>query len=162
MPFTSSLSISSKNLSKTTSKSKKVSCVTSNQLKTVNLVTFLNLALICCTLSNCFKWCQILYQIVLSGVTISADPEVVIGLYPHLLPSDRRRMLNQAQPTRPPTLSGEHLEEGMKHLITYLTQVVTVTPSHPHQTPTLTLSEAVNREAEFSESAEKRTTTFRG
>ena len=58
-----------------------------------------------------------------SGVKISADPEVVIGLYPHLLPSERRRTINQSQPTRPPTLSGEHLEEGMKHLINYLTQV---------------------------------------
>jgi hypothetical protein len=53
---------------------------------------------------------------------IEEDPEVVIGLYPHLLPSERRRTINQSQPTRPPTLSGEHLDEGMKHLINYLTQ----------------------------------------
>ena len=70
-------------------------------------------------------------------VKISTDPEVVIGLYPHLLPSDRRRLLHQAQPTRPPTLSGEHLDEGMKHLITYLTQVCGYSLSHPH---TVTLS----------------------
>ena len=64
---------------------------------------------------------------------VSADPEVVIGLYPHLLPTDRRRMINQSQPTRPPTLSGEHLDEAMKHLITYLTQVHTyLTLAHHH------------------------------
>jgi hypothetical protein len=75
---------------------------------------------------------------------IKEDPEVVIGLYPHLLPTDRRRMINQSQPTRPPTLSGEHLDEAMKHLITYLTQVHTyltlahhhlITSSHPHSLP---------------------------
>ena len=51
------------------------------------------------------------------------DPVNVIGLYPHLLPSDIRQSLSKSQPTRPPTLSGPELEEGMKHLITYLTQV---------------------------------------
>ena len=52
-----------------------------------------------------------------------SDPEKVIGLYPLLLPSERRKAVNQSHPTRPPTLSGEPLEDGMKHLITYLTQV---------------------------------------
>ena len=80
----------------------------------------------CQAVSCGVKWCH-----------LSLDPEVVIGLYPHLLPSDRRRMINQSQPTRPPTLSGEHLAEGVKHLITYLTQVTschlhTSPPAHPH------------------------------
>ena len=58
------------------------------------------------------------------GVSVCpSDPEKVIGLYPLLLPSERRKAVNQSHPTRPPTLSGEPLEDGMKHLITYLTQV---------------------------------------
>ena len=50
----------------------------------------------------------------------------MIGLYPHLLPSDLRQTLSQSHPTKPPTLSGVELEEGTKHLITYLTQVLTL------------------------------------
>ena len=56
--------------------------------------------------------------------SVSLDPVHVIGLYPHLLPSDLRMALSQSHPTKPPTLSGVDLEEGTKHLITYLTQVL--------------------------------------
>ena len=85
---------------------------------------------------SCDMSCDVLIRTFsVDSAPFPADPEVVIGLYPHLLPSDRRRMVNQSQPTRPPTLSGEHLEEGMNHLITYLTQVSpphTITLSHYH------------------------------
>lgn len=47
----------------------------------------------------------------------------VIGLYPNLVPGDFRQRVTEQHPTKPPTLSGDDLEEGMKHLITYLTQM---------------------------------------
>ncbi len=60
---------------------------------------------------------------------IKEDPVNVIGLYPGLLPSDLRQSLAHAHPTKPPPLVGDELEEGMKHLITYLTQVTCKVPS---------------------------------
>ena len=47
----------------------------------------------------------------------------VIALYPNLVPGDLRAQLSDRHPTKPPILSGEELEEGMKHLTKYLTQV---------------------------------------
>ena len=51
------------------------------------------------------------------------DPVNVIGLYPSLIPSELRDVISRNHPTKPPVLSGEDLEEAMKHLTTYLTQV---------------------------------------
>ena len=52
---------------------------------------------------------------------VCTDPLNVIGLYPHLLPSDLRQTLTL--PTQPPVLTGKELKDGTEHLITYLTQV---------------------------------------
>ena len=47
----------------------------------------------------------------------------VIGLYPNLVPGDMRQKVAEQHPTKPPTLSGTDLEEGLKHLIKYLTHM---------------------------------------
>lgn len=51
------------------------------------------------------------------------DPVHVIGLYPHLLPSEIRNTVTEPLPTSPPTLSGDDLKQAIQCLITYLTQV---------------------------------------
>ncbi len=66
-------------------------------------------------------------------LAIKEDPVTVIGLYPGLLPTEIRQSLAQTHPTRPPTLTGDELEEGMKHLITYLTQVRSSCPPYAVQ-----------------------------
>ena len=57
----------------------------------------------------------------MSIIPYCLDPVNVIGLYPHILPSDLRQSL--ALPSLPPTLTGEDLKKGTEHLINYLTQV---------------------------------------
>ena len=59
------------------------------------------------------------------------DPVTVIGLYPHLLPSDIRQSVIQPLPTAPPTLSGDNLTRGIYHLIKYLTQVHCIVCNYP-------------------------------
>ena len=66
-------------------------------------------------------------NVVNAGYYSFTDPVNVIGLYPNLLPSDLRNQLSQLHPTKPPILSGDDLEEGMKYLTAYLTQVATYT-----------------------------------
>ncbi len=46
----------------------------------------------------------------------------MIGLYPNLIPGDLRQKVAEQHPIKPPTLSGSDLEEGLKHLVSYLTQ----------------------------------------
>ena len=47
----------------------------------------------------------------------------MIGLYPNLVPGDLRQRVTEQHPTKPPTLTGGDLEEGMKNLTKYLTQM---------------------------------------
>lgn len=47
----------------------------------------------------------------------------MIGLYPNLIPGELRQQVAEKYPTKPPTLSGDDLEEGIKHLTKYLTQM---------------------------------------
>ena len=52
-----------------------------------------------------------------------SEPMNVIGLYPNLIPGDLRQKVAEQHPTKPPTMSGEDLEEGLKHLVGYLTHM---------------------------------------
>ena len=47
----------------------------------------------------------------------------VIALYPNLVPGEIRQKIIESLPTKPPTLSGKELEEGLDQLIRYLTQM---------------------------------------
>lgn len=62
-----------------------------------------------------------MYSCICNTVCVLLDPVQVIGLYPHLLPSDLRQSLSR--PSTPATLTGEDLKKGTECLINYLTQV---------------------------------------
>lgn len=77
-----------------------------------------------------------------SFLPLPTAPINVIGLYPILLPSDLRQSLSHLYPGKVPTLTGGELNEGMKHLIEYLTKVhtLTSTASNPTLVSPATLS----------------------